>query len=62
MKQHIKIRGSNYYLCGLKQSDHKSDKEADICMSCGYIAGGLLGMRKNVREFQEAVKKLVSRG
>jgi hypothetical protein len=61
MKRHIKIYGSNYCLCGLKLLTQTADDGAPDCMQCGYIAGGLLGMQSDSREFRKAVRKLKKR-
>ena len=61
MKKHIKIHGTNYCLCGLRIADEVPDIDATDCMQCGYIAGGLLGVRHNSKEFFKALRKLMKR-
>lgn len=63
MKKHIRIKGTKYYLCGLKgEVQYTPDLYATECMQCGYIAGGLLGVRHDSKEFHDAVRKLKRRG
>jgi hypothetical protein len=61
MKQHVKLYGTDYYLCGLKVSDTPHDVGSSICMQCGYIGTGLLGMQRDVTEYQQSIRKLARR-
>ena len=64
MKVHVKLYGTNYCLCGLHISKMKPmlrTEVQDVCMQCGYVASGLLGLQNDVREYHKAIRKLKAR-
>jgi hypothetical protein len=64
MKKHIRIKNTNYCLCGLSVDKVEPviyNDSGDLCMSCGYMARGLLGFGKDIREFHKVIRKLKNR-
>jgi len=63
MKKHIKLKGTNYYLCGLKQFEVEPAldvKETDVCMQCSFMSGGFLGTQ-DVSKFKKTLNKFKRR-